>query len=207
VARSQRTRLISATAEVTMQKGYAATKVDDIVAAARVAKPVFYQYFRDKQHAFLEAQQFPTQYILDRCAEAYFTVDEWPERVWRCFQTLLELIVSNPALSHLRLVECYAAGPEAIRRAEDITRSFTMFMQEGYRYREEGASLPRLTSQAIAGAFFEIVQRQVAEGRFATLQAHLPQLTYLALAPFTGAEQAIKLVEELKAREVAGARA
>jgi AcrR family transcriptional regulator len=205
VARSQRTRLITATAEVTMQKGYAATKVEDIVAAARVAKPVFYRYFQDKQHAFLEAQQFPTQYILDRCAEAYFEVDEWPQRLWRCFAVLLGLIVSNPAISHLRLVECYAAGPEAIRRAEEITRSFTMFLQEGYRYRSEAASPPRLASQAIAGAFFEIVQRQVAEGNFATLQAHLPQLTYLALAPFTGAEEAIELVEELKAKSLDGA--
>lgn len=206
VARSQRTRIIYATAQVTMQKGYQSTKVDDIVAAARVAKPTFYQYFEDKQDAFLEAQQYPTQYIVDACAEAYFSVDEWPERLWRCFQVLIELIVANPAISHLRLVECYAAGPEAIRRAEDITRSFTMFVQEGYRYREEARSLPRLTSEAIAGAFFEIVQRQVAGGQFATLQAHLPQLTYLALAPFTGAEEAIGLVEELKARELAGAR-
>jgi AcrR family transcriptional regulator len=204
VARSQRTRIIYATAEVTMQKGYAATKVNDIVAAARVAKPVFYRYFQDKQHAFLEAQQFPTQYILDRCADAYFTADEWPDRVWRCLQTLLELIVSNPAISHLRLVECYAAGPEAIRRAEDITRSFTMFLHEGYRYGREAASPPRLTSEAIAGAVFEIVQRQVGEGNFATLQAYLPQLAYLTLTPFTGAEQAIELVEELKARELAG---
>jgi AcrR family transcriptional regulator len=203
VARSQRTRIIYATAQVTMEKGYQSTKVDDIVAAARVAKPTFYQYFEDKQHAFLEAQQFPTQYILDRCAEAYFTVDEWPERVWRCFQVLIELIASNPAISHLRLVECYAAGPEAIRRAEDVTRSFTMFVQEGHRYREQAASLPRLASQAIAGAIFEIVQRHVAEGRFDTLQAHLPQLTYLALAPFTGAEEAIGLVEDMKARELA----
>jgi len=207
VARSQRTRLIYATAEVTMQKGYQSTKVNDIVARARVTKPAFYQYFRDKQDAFLEAQQFPTQHILDRCAEAYFTVDDWPERVWRCFHTLIELIVQNPAVSHLRLVECYAAGPEAIRRAEDITRSFTMFLQEGYRYREEARSLPRLASEAIAGAFFEIVQRQVAQGEIATLMSYLPQITYIAIAPFTGAQEAIGLVKELKERELAGARA
>ena len=204
IARSQRTRLLYATAQVTMEKGYAATKVNDIVAAARVAKPTFYQYFEDKQHAFLEAQQFPTQYILDRCVEAYFAVGEWPARVWRCCEVLLDLIVSNPAISHLRLVECYAAGPEAIRRAEDITRSFTMFVQEGYRYRPEAAQLPRLTSQAIAGAFFEIVQRDVAEGRFAALRARLPQLTYITLAPFTGAQEAVELVEEFKALESRG---
>jgi hypothetical protein len=61
------------------------------------------------------------------------------------------LIAQNPAISHLRLVECYASGPAAIRRAEEITRSFTIFLHEGYHYRPEAASLPRLCSQAIAG--------------------------------------------------------
>ena len=140
IARSQRTRLIHATAEVSMAKGWANTKIADIVAAARVARPVFYEHFTDKEDAFLEAQQHPTQYILDRCAEAYFSGDAWPQRMWRCLQTLLSLIAENPAISQLRLVECYAAGPKAIRNAEEITRSFTIFLEEGYHYRAQAAS-------------------------------------------------------------------
>src|SRR5207245_7038799 len=119
-------------------------------------------------------------------------------------ETLIALIASNPALSHLRLVECYAAGPAAIRRAEEITRSFTIFLQEGYRYRPEASSLPRLCSHAIAGAIFEIVQRHVAQGELSTLPSRLPQLAYIAIAPFAGAPQAIALVEELKAGEQHG---
>jgi Bacterial regulatory proteins, tetR family len=133
IARSQRTRLIFATAEVMMAKGYQGAKVSEIVARARVARPVFYAHFADKEEAFLEAQQHPTQFILDSCAQAYFSADEWPERMWRCLQTLLKLIAANPAISHLRLVECYAAGPAAIRRAEEITRLFTIFFEEAYR--------------------------------------------------------------------------
>jgi AcrR family transcriptional regulator len=201
IARSQRTRLINATAELMMSKGYAEATVTDIVAQARVARPVFYEHFTDKQHAFLEAQQHPTEYILDTCAEAYFSADQWPERVWRCFETLIGLIVANPAISHLRLVECYAAGPTAIRRAEEITRSFTIFLKEGYRHRPEARSLPRLCSQAIAGAIFEVIQHHIAQGDPAGLAARLPQLTYIAIAPFTGAEQAIRLVEQIKARQ------
>jgi AcrR family transcriptional regulator len=200
IARSQRTRLIFGTAEVMMGKGYQNATIADIVAAAGVARPVFYEHFTDKQHAFLEAQQYPTQFILDRCAEAYYSAKEWPERVWRCFETLIGLIVANPAISHLRLVECYAAGPTAVRLAEEITRSFTIFLEEGYYYREDARSLPRLCSQAIAGAFFEIVQRQIAAGDPAPLAAHLPQLTYIAIAPFTGAEEAVGLVEEIRGR-------
>jgi len=207
IARSQRTRLIYATAQVMMANGYQDGKISDIVAAARVARPVFYAHFPDgKEQAFLEAQDYPTQYILDCCADAYFSAEEWPERMWRMLKTLIELIVSNPAISHLRLVESYAAGPAAIRRAEEITRSFTIFLHEGYRYRAQAESLPPLCSQAIAGAIFEIVQRLAAAGEWGQLPRYLPQLTYIAIAPFTGAPEAIGIVEELKARERRGRR-
>ncbi len=183
-----------------MERGYATATVDEIVARAKVAKPAFYDYFSDKQHAFLEAQQYPTQFILDRCGEAYFSGEEWPQRLWKMLEVLLSLIAANPAISHLRLVECYSAGPEAIRRAEEITRSFTIFIEEGYRYRPQADKLPRLCSQAITGAIFEIVQRQIAQGQTAGLHAYVPQLAYIALAPFTGADEAIRLVEALKSR-------
>jgi AcrR family transcriptional regulator len=201
IARSQRTRIIFATAEVTMAKGYANTKVEDIVAAAQIARPVFYEHFQSKEDAFLEAQNFHTQFILDSCAKAYFSAKEWPERMWRCLGTLIRLIYENQAISHLRLVECYGAGRAAIRRAEEITRSFTIFLEEGYHYREQARELPALYTQAIAGAIFEVVQRPVARRESLALTAHLPQLTYIALAPFTGAQEAIALVEEIKGRQ------
>jgi AcrR family transcriptional regulator len=201
IARSQRTRLINAIAEVSMAKGWANTKISDIVTAARVARPVFYEHFTDKQDGFLEAQQHPTQHILDRCAQAYYSADTWPQRMSRCLQTLTGLIIENPAISHLRLVECYAAGPKAIRLAEEITRSFTIFLEEGYHYRPQAATLPRLCSQATTGAIFEIIQRDVADHQPNRLRTRLPQLTYIAIAPYTGAQHAIGLVEEIHASQ------
>lgn len=197
VIRSQRTRIIAATAEVTMAKGYGATTVADIVAAAGVAKDAFYEHFHDKEHAFLEAQQHPTQYILDRCAEAYFQVPDWPHRLWKHLETLLGLIVENPAIAHLRLVECYAAGPAAVRRAEEITSSFNIFLEEGYVYAAGGPTRPHLFSEAITGGIFEVIRSQTASGDSRGLLARLPELTYLGLAPFVGASEAIGLVEEI----------
>jgi AcrR family transcriptional regulator len=203
IARHQRTRLFFAIAEVTMAKGYANTTVEDITTRARVAKPVFYRYFSDKQHAFLEAQQYPTQFILDRCAEAYYSPPEWPERLWRMLAELIGLIASNPPVSHLRLVECYSAGPVASRRAEDITRAFTIFLEEGYHYGAKIGKLPRLSLQAITGAIFEIVRRLVAQGEWHELPRHLPQLAYIALAPFIGTEEAIGRIEQLVSERLA----
>lgn len=201
VARSQRTRIIYGTAEVMLSKGFANATVTDIVSAAAVSREVFYRHFSDRLDAFLEAQRYSTQEVLDACAVAYFSAERWPERVWSCLRTLTDLIVSHPSLSHLRLVECYAAGPVALSRAEDITKSFTLFLEEGYGYRPQAGSLPRVCSQAIAGAIFEVVYRHIARGETAALSGQLPRLAYVALAPFTGPREAIRLVSEMSDSE------
>ncbi|MGO9488602.1 MAG: TetR/AcrR family transcriptional regulator [Solirubrobacteraceae bacterium] len=201
IARSHRTRLIHAIAQVTYQKGYAETTVADVVTAAGVSRHVFYEHFSDKEHAFLEAQQYPAQHIFDECAAAYFGAPDWPTRVWSGLKALLELVVVNPAVSHLRLVECYAAGPAAARRAEDVTRSFTIFFEEGFATQPPGRQLPRLAAQAITGALFEIIQRHAVRAELKRLPLLLPQLTYIATAPFIGAEQAIDAIGLLVSRQ------
>jgi len=206
VARSQRTRIIYGTAEVMMTKGFANATVSDIVAAAGVSREVFYEHFTDKLHAFMEAQRYSTQEVLDACAAAYFSAEEWPDRVWKALNMLIGLIVSHPSLSYLRLVECYAAGPAALSRSEDITKSFTVFLEEGFRYRPEAARLPRVCSQAIAGAIFEVVYRHIARGEVAALGQKLPMLAYVVLAPFTGSQEAIRLVTDITARDARGSR-
>ena len=203
VARSHRTRIIHATAQVTREKGYADTTVTDIVSAAGVSRQVFYEHFADKHHAFLEAQHYPAQHIFDRCAAAYFAPADWPERIWNGLRALLDLVVVHPALSHLRLVECYAAGPAAIRRAEEVTRSFTIFFEEGSGAGGGRDVRSRIFSQAITGAIFEIIQRHAARGELELLPLLLPQLTYIAIAPFTGAEVAIETIGGLIANDTA----
>src|ERR1700694_5830109 len=52
---SQSERLLEAVVDVVADKGYAATRVADIVARAGVSLATFYQQFRDKDDCFLAA--------------------------------------------------------------------------------------------------------------------------------------------------------
>ena len=114
----------------------------------------------------------------------------------------------SPALSHLCLLDCYAAGPEAVRHTEELTRCFTGFLQEGYTHRPAAAGLPELSSEAIAGAILQIIRDDVALGATATLLHRLPELAYIALAPFTGPANAAKKIEQARVvvRHLIGAR-
>ena len=205
VARSQRTRIVAGTAEVMAAKGYTSATVADIVSAAGVSRDVFYDHFADKQSAYLEAQQFATQAILNTCAAAYFSATDWPERVWRALGALLNLIAEHPAIAYLRLVECYAAGEAAVRSTEELVRAATIFLEEGFSYGGEERPLPRLCAQAISGGVLEMISQDVARGESAEVSRKLPQLTYIALAPFLGVEEAIRFVTEASASLPGGA--
>lgn len=66
-----------------------------------------------------------------------------------------------------------------------------------YYYRPEARQLPQLCSSAIASSITEIIRHDVAAHRSAELPRHLPELTYIAVAPVTGAEEAAALIERL----------
>jgi AcrR family transcriptional regulator len=174
VARSQRARLIQATAEVALSEGLENTRVAEIAARARVAKPAFYRFFSDRKNVLLETQQTAICCIFERREEAYFSVEPWPERVWRCLEALIAMIAGNPAMAHASMVACYAAGHAAIREGEGLSHSFARFLQEGYRWRPEARALPPLCALASAGAIFEIVRRCVADDDIAGLAKRRP---------------------------------
>ncbi len=204
-ARIQRTRIIHGTAQAIGATGYPELSVSEIVAAAHISRQVFYEHFPDKRHAFVAAQQHATVELLCLCWKAYFAARSWPQRVWSVLDALTSLIAANPTLAHLRIVDCYAAGPDAAQWTEQLVAAATIFLEEGYRCCPRARRLPALSSHATAGAVFELIQREVADGRARTLPLCLPLLTYLAIAPFTGPQEAARLVRELAASRLAPA--
>ncbi len=200
VARNHRERILHATAQVAMAKGYIEMTVGDIVAAAGIAKDVFYQHYRDKQHAFLATQQHGLKETFTACAGSYFAGASWPERIYNGLRTLTTLTAMEPTLAHLRMVEPYAAGADAIERMQDMVARFAVFLEEGYKYRPEAEVLPHVCSDAIAGAIFEIMRREIAANNAIGVPRRLPQLAYTAIAPFAGPTDAARLVQELIAK-------
>jgi AcrR family transcriptional regulator len=198
VERNRRERIILATAEVIQEKGYAAVTVGDIATAAGIGKGVFYEHFADKRHVFAVAQQHAAQETFNACARAYFAGPTWPERIYAGLRTLSAIVAAEPALAHLRILAPYAAGPEAIERTQQTAMLFAAFLEEGYSRRPQAEHLPRACSAAIVDAVFEIIRAEIAAGRAGELSHQVPLLSYVAIAPFTGAQAAVQLIEGLR---------
>jgi len=121
VERSQRERLLMATAEAVAEKGYAATSVADVSSRAGVSRTTFYQLFDDKLDCFLAANQMAAEVlsttIVDALTDGAAHGGADPiDKLDRLLSAYLDTLAAFPVLARVFLVEVYAAGPEAIRQ-------------------------------------------------------------------------------------------
>lgn len=196
LARNQRLRILRAAAACSYEHGYGAVRVAELTAAAQISRKVFYQQFQSKTEAATEANEALFQATLSACAGAFFGAGAWPDRVWAGGAALLSFLAAHPREAHLGFVETHAIGPEAARHVYDRLEAFTLFLEEGYRYRPEAEGLPRSISEALAAVMFELAFRDLRErGELTQLLRSLPLLTHTILVPFMGAEDATEFVE------------
>jgi AcrR family transcriptional regulator len=196
VVGEQRQRILAAVARLSRERGYAAMTVSDIVATAGVTREAFYAQFRSKEDAFLATQAFGLEQSISLTAGRYFGEAAWRDRVWNGLQATLSFIAGQRDLGFVDLVESYAAGPAALRRSFENRTAYTIFLEDGYRQRPEAEGLPRLCSEAIAGAIYELFRKEAVEGRASRMLEILPHVVYVTLAPFVGAEEALRLIAE-----------
>lgn len=121
LAAVQREQILEGFASAISAKGYAATTVTDIVAAAHVSKTTFYDLFLDKEAVFLALHTTVSEAMLAAIARARReSADEadWRARIKRIVAGYLNGMADNPTFMLQVIVEA-AATSEATKRARD----------------------------------------------------------------------------------------
>src|SRR5215203_4915421 len=103
----RRQDLLRAARDVFATKGYHDAKIDDIVAAAKVAKGTFYLYFPDKRSVFAEL----VDVLFTRLGAAILRVDPQADveaQVKHNIRAIVAVLLDDPELT--RILLSYAAG-------------------------------------------------------------------------------------------------
>jgi AcrR family transcriptional regulator len=190
-----RERILDAVVELGQSKSYETTTVTDIARQAHVSRDAFYSHFADKEQACSAALTLAFERVMAASAGAFFTsTRSWPDQVWESGLMFARFVRSSPKHAHFGFVRSYAMGRAAAARTDEATLAFTVFLEEGYRYRPEAAGQPRVVSDAIACATMELVAYLIRHDAAAQMVAAVPLAVYMALAPFTGYEEASETV-------------
>jgi AcrR family transcriptional regulator len=187
VVKSQRERIVDATAAIVAEKGFAGLTIPEIASRANVSHETFYEMYPTKHDAFLGAQKVGLHQALRVTVEAYEGHDgEWHEGIAAGIHALSEYVCSEPSHAHLTLVDTFGASPEAIEIRESALRAFTAYLQPGFEHAPSHIDVPQIAAQAVAGGIWQVLHHYIEQRRVHELCDAASQLIFLTLNPFLG---------------------
>lgn len=188
VQASQRQRLLDAMLANVGERGYAATTVAHVTAAARVSRSAFYEQFADKRDAFLAAYDDWGRRFFDDLLQAGSRPGPLPEVVAACGAVLLERGRREPAAARAFILEVHGAGEPGLQRRDAmIAIGQGLFDALAAELRRRHPELPPLSpgrGLAVVGASFELCAqalRHPADGWLEELRATIEDLWMLGL--------------------------
>jgi len=184
-------RIIRGFAQAVAQKGYPATTIADIAAAASISQTTFYEHFDGKGEAMQAALDSSSAQLMAAVMPAVRRAEDWRVGLRIGFEEVCGFFAAEPAFASLRMVDVYGAGPDAIARRDATGMQIVSTLLEPAA--KEGVKATRLAIEASAGAIIGIFFEAIREGQTEDLPRLAPVLTYIALAPFIPAEEACEV--------------
>jgi AcrR family transcriptional regulator len=183
-------RIFDAIANLTAAHGYPALSLDEIVAEAAISRQTFHSHFDGKEDAFIATYETGHARVEAVVNQTLARQTSWKRAVPAAVAELLELLAGEPSYAHLACVDVMVAYPHMARRAHEAYDFYSgLFHLRATADNPSPVGNP-IIGEAIVGGVFELLHDYVLRGQ----TRHLPELTdyvsYIALAPFVGAEDA-----------------
>lgn len=188
-----RARLTAATIAVVAERGYRKTTVDAVLTAAHVPAPVFDEHFEGLADCFLAGIE-ETLTSVERLVLRHFSREaQWPQRVRRSLRSLLNAIAANPEVARATIIETFRAEASARARYRRTLEVFAPLLEAGNDFTTQPGGALGWSADALIGGIAAIIHRYVFEDRAAELPRSLEALTFFALMPFLGNEEASRV--------------
>jgi AcrR family transcriptional regulator len=206
VAASQRTRILDAMRRTLAEEGYLGTGLTQVTGLAGVSRKTFYEHFVDKEDCFLAIYREARDRLYAPGLRARERPGDWPARTVAALAAFLEALAADPGGARICLVEVYAAGPRARElRNENLLELHGLFApgpedRDALGLGRPEPVAPGGSAPLVLGGLSEVLFTEIAAGRAAGLPHLLPDLAYLALAPYVGPTGALAAVKALTGR-------
>jgi AcrR family transcriptional regulator len=193
-----RERVLRGFAAAVAENGYGETTIAAIAARAQISQQTFYAHFDGKEDAMFAAIESAGAQMVATALPALRRAKSGPAGVRTALESIFGFLAAEPDFARLLAFEAFAAGPAAIeRRDQTITEVVEVSLGLGLLPRGARPIAQQATVGAIAGVVFDCIWEEKVD----ELLERVPLATYIALAPFVGAERAAAAARgELEAR-------
>jgi AcrR family transcriptional regulator len=166
----RREELLDAAERIFLAKGVAATSVDEIVAAADVAKGTFYLHFESKEHLLLSLQQ---RFVATFCRDLEVAMDrrrkdDWTGRLKAWVETGVDVYLDRTALHDVVFHQFRPEQPRA-KHENPLAHQLAELLEKGTRAGAWSVGDPEVTAvmlfHALHGALHDAVDPRVRTNR------------------------------------------
>jgi len=196
IAHSQRERLLTAIARSCAKKGYGATTIADICAAAGVSRATFYELFKDKEDCFHAAMELCLADAMSAIVTVYSPDKPWATMVRDAAAAFLELLASRPTFARMALIEAPSSGERAFQLYASGKRVLQSLLERGRDDPVEEEAIPSSAGRAALSAAESLIVGQILAGNTERLRELLPDLVYITTIPYLGQEEALRQTRE-----------
>lgn len=181
---SHRERIVRAVAAAVAKRGYAELTIPTISTTAGISNQTFYECFSSKEEAFLAASQDIADLALEAVTAAFREASDWGDGIRAGLGALLAFLASNPCFARLTFIELPVAGRAAIEVADRQVGAFTALLLPPVLPEDRRSESVPLLAEAIGGAIWGLIQREVARDRVDRLPKLAAVLARVALQPY-----------------------
>jgi AcrR family transcriptional regulator len=183
---ADRAALLDGLVRVLAERGLHECSPAAVAAAAGVSEQDFYRCFTDVEECLLEVYEQGTQTLLYLISAACREAPSWPEGVRCALRVLLEILAEEELFAWALVVEIAAAGPRAHAAVRGFHERFKAVVTE----LGGSAKVPDVVADATVAGIHGVLYEYVTTGRTPDLPELLPALTYFAVLPWLGREEA-----------------
>lgn len=184
----QRERILKGMLQAVGTKGYERATVEDAIAEAGLDRQAFYDAFDGKEDCYLQAVDAGCAWLELTMREEAAGCETWRGQLRGALTGLLHFLDAQPEIGRALLVEVHAAGARAVgKRTEAMERAAAMV--DLAREESLGAA-PAISAEAVVAGILAVLHTRLAARQTEGFKRLLPELMYLAVLPYFGAEAA-----------------
>jgi AcrR family transcriptional regulator len=187
----ERALILTATAKLASEEGYATLTVPRVRAVAGVSRRSFDAHFEGVGDCFLAMLETLSNRTLAAATPQYLSAADWASGTHRMIVSLCRHLACDPPFAGLAFLEVFSPGREAIRWRSEMIAKLATTLRRGA---PPALQPSKFAAEASVGAMWGVIHHFVATGRGAQLPLAAPVLSYIALAPALGGAAAIDLI-------------
>jgi AcrR family transcriptional regulator len=186
--------LMAIFAAVVYERGYAATRLDDVALRADVPVATLIAHWPTKVDWLLETVAASTRQLFARVAGTFMDVpDDAPYAMHQALTTMLCDMADAPALVHLSMVELPSLGPLVQHRRVRALELFRAFLEPALASTDEPPPNADAIVLCITGGVWELIRRHALDRRIHELPFALPAISHVCLSTLFGFDEALRV--------------